>query len=176
MKVPGACNNDIIVSSSANGGLTFDGTAADPRTMPVATTEPGQATTDQFWQWFSFTKNGKLATSYYDRQYATDEATGYSDVSLSGSGTGAAWVVQRVTSSPMPPPTQFSGTFFGDYTGLDAWENANPLWMDTRNPEIFTGGACGAPVYSTCTGTYSDTGLVANDQDVYTANLPVPSK
>ena len=177
VKTPGACNNDIIVSSSANGGLAFDGTATDPRAMPVATTEPGQATTDQFWQWISFTKNGKLATSYYDRQYATDEATGYSDVSLSGSGTGAAWVVQRVTSSPMPPPTQFSGTFFGDYTGLDAWENANPLWMDTRNPEIFTGGACGSgAVYSTCTGTYADTGLVANDQDVYTANLPVPSK
>ncbi|MFL5967625.1 MAG: sialidase family protein [Gaiellaceae bacterium] len=178
VKVAGACNNDIIVSSSADGGVTFTGTATDPRVMPVATTEPGQATSDQFWQWISFTKNGKLATSYYDRQYATDEATGFSDVSLSGSGNGAAWVVQRVTSSPMPPPTEFSGTFYGDYTGLDAWENANPLWMDTRNPEVFSGGACGssAPVYANCTGTYSDTGLVANDQDIYTANLPVPSK
>jgi hypothetical protein len=76
----------------------------------------------------------------------------------------------------MPPPTQFSGTFFGDYTGLDAWENANPIWMDTRNPELFTGGVCGGSVYATCTGTYSDTGLVANDQDIYTANVSVTGK
>jgi hypothetical protein len=176
VKTAGACNNDILVSSSSNGGSTFTGTATDPRTMAVATTDPGQATSDQFWQWISFTKSGKLATSYYDRQYGTDEATGFSDFSLSGSGDGTSWNVQRVTSSPMPPPTQFSGTFYGDYTGLDAWTNANPIWSDTRNPELFTGAVCGGAVYATCTGTYSDTGLVANDEDIYTANLPVPSK
>jgi hypothetical protein len=176
VKTAGACNNDILVSQSTDGGATFTGTATDPRQMPVATTDPGQATTDQFWQWFSFTKNGKLATSYYDRQFGTDEATGYSDVSLSSSSDGASWNVNRVTSSSMPPPTQFSGTFFGDYTGLDAWENANPIWMDTRNPELFTGGVCGGSVYATCTGTYSDTGLVANDQDIYTANVSVTGK
>jgi hypothetical protein len=176
VKTPGACNNDILVSQSTNGGATFTGTATDPRLMPVATTDPGQATTDQFWQWISFTKNGKLATSYYDRQFGTDEATGYSDFSLSSSGDGTSWNVNRVTSSSMPPPTEFSGTFFGDYTGLDAWENANPIWMDTRNPEIFTGGVCGGSVYATCGGTYSDTGLVANDQDIYTANVSVTGK
>ncbi|MCA1832763.1 MAG: glycoside hydrolase [Actinobacteria bacterium] len=79
VKTPGACNNDIIVSISNDAGTTFSGTAADPRTEPVATTAPGQATTDQWFQWATFTKTGKLAVSYYDRQYGDDETTGYSD-------------------------------------------------------------------------------------------------
>ena len=76
VKTPGACNNDILVSVSNDGGQTFTGTTTDPRQLPSANTESGQATTDQFWQWISFTKNGKLATSYYDRQYGDDETTG----------------------------------------------------------------------------------------------------
>ena len=46
---------------------------------------PARRRTDQLWQWIDFTPTGKLATSYYDRQYGNDETTGYSDVSLSGS-------------------------------------------------------------------------------------------
>ena len=177
VKTPGACNNDILISVSGDAGATFTGTATDPRTLAVVTQDTGQATTDQWWQWIAFTKNGKLATSYYDRQYGDDETTGFSDVSLSGSGSLAKFAVLRVTSSPMPPPTQFAGTFYGDYTGLDAMTNANPIWMDTRNPELFTGGVCGAsqPVYATCSGTYPN-GLTANDEDIYTANLSVPSR
>ena len=145
--------------------------------MPVVTTDSGQAKTDQFWQWSAFTKNGKFATSYYDRQYGSDETTGFSDVSLSGSGDLSRFAVQRVTSSSMPPPTQFAGTFYGDYTGLDANTNANPFWSDTRNPEPFVcPGSGGAP--STCTATVTQGGetLTANDEDVYTANLAVPSR
>jgi hypothetical protein len=44
----------------------------------------------------------------------------------------------------MPFPMQFpegggsaGGTFYGDYAGLDAATNANPLWSDTRNPDLF---------------------------------------
>src|SRR5205085_4947980 len=129
VKTPGACNNDIMVSVSNDGGNTFTGSTTDPRALPTATNDPGQATTDQFWQWAAFTKNGKLATSYYDRQYGTDETTGFSDLSLSGTGDLSRFGVQRVTSSSMPPPTQFAGTFFGDYTGLAADTNANPYWM-----------------------------------------------
>jgi hypothetical protein len=173
----GGCNNDILVSVSNDGGATFSGTATDPRAETVVTQDPGQATTDQFWQWAAFTKTGKFAVSYYDRQYGTDETTGYSDVSLSGSGDLVRYSVQRVTSSSMPPPTQFGGLFFGDYSGLDAYTNANPFWMDTRNPEYFvcpnTGGSP-----STCVANVTQGGadFVANDQDVYTANLPVPSR
>ena len=174
VKTAGACNNDILISVSADGGATFTGTATDPRTLATATPDASQATTDQWWQWIAFTKNGKLATSYYDRQYGTDETTGWSDVSLSGTGDLVNFAVNRVTSSSMPPPTQFSGTFFGDYTGLAADNNAHPFWMDTRNPDLFT---CGTPP-SLCTASTNQGGqtLVLNDQDVYTANLSVPSK
>jgi len=174
VKTAGACNNDILISVSADAGATFTGTATDPRTLATATPDASQATTDQWWQWIAFTKNGKLATSYYDRQYGTDETTGWSDVSLSGTGDLVNFAVNRVTSSSMPPPTQFGGTFFGDYTGLAADNNAHPFWMDTRNPELFT---CGTPP-SLCTASTNQGGqtLVLNDQDVYTANLSVPSK
>jgi len=84
---PGPCNNDILVSVSQNHGATFTGTTTDPRALPSATTDPAQAVSDQFWQWASFTKQGKFAVSYYDRQYGPsvrvgseryqfDEATG----------------------------------------------------------------------------------------------------
>lgn len=174
VKTPGACNNDILLSASTNAGATFTGTLTDPRTLTSATPDAGQAATDQFWQWIAFTKNGKLATSYYDRQYGTDETTGYLDFSLSGTGDMVNFAVNRVTSASMPPPTQFAGTFFGDYTGLAADTNAHPYWMDTRNPELFT---CGTPP-ALCTASVVQGGqtLVANDQDVYTANQPVPSR
>jgi hypothetical protein len=175
VKVPGACNNDILVSVSADKGTTFTGTAQDPRVLQTATTDPGQATTDQWWQWIDFTKTGKLATSYYDRQYGTDEATGFSDVSLSGSNDAVHFGVKRVTSSSMPPPTEFDGTFFGDYTGMTAPNNANPLWMDTRSPELFlcpaTGTTSAAP--QLCTASASNA-TVANDQELRTANVAVP--
>jgi hypothetical protein len=175
VKTPGACNNDIVYSVSSDGGATFTGTAADVRTMPVVTQDPGQATTDQFWQWESFTKNGKLAVSYYDRQYGTDETTGYSDVSLSGTGDLARFGTNRATSSSMPFPTEFGGLFFGDYTGLSAVDNAYPLWMDTRNPELFACPSTTSAAPSVCGGAYPN-GVLANDQDIYTASLPVPSR
>jgi hypothetical protein len=177
VKAPGTCNNDILVSTSVDGGATFDGTTSDPRVMPTATTDPGQSATDQWWQWFAFTTNGKQATSYYDRQYGSDEVTGYSDFSLSGSGSGTNWNVTRVTKASMPPPTQFSGLFWGDYTGLAALTKAWPIWSDTRQLELFlcpgTGTATTPP--QTCTGTEPDpqAGMTANDQDIYTDNVGV---
>ena len=178
VKAPGACNNKILESVSNDGGATFTGTAADPRTLTTVNQDPGQNGTDQFWQWMAFTKTGKLAVSYYDRQYGTDETTGFSDVSLSGSGDLTRFAVHRVTSSSMPPPTQFSGLFFGDYSGLAAWTNANPVWMDTRSPDLF---ACPTSSTSSAPGVCSATAPGApasplNDQNIYTANLPVPSK
>jgi hypothetical protein len=192
VKTPGACNNDILVSVSNNGGATFTGTTTDPRTLQTATPDAGQALSDQYWQWASFTKNGKLATSYYDRQYGpdtnagtgptvpSDEATGYSDVSLSSSGDTTSYQVSRVTSGSMPPPTQFGGQFFGDYTGLDAQTDAHPVWMDTRDPELFLCPGTGTPTTApqVCDGVYhTGTGpLIANDQNIYTASVGVTSK
>ena len=48
-------------------------------------TSPSRRARDQWWQWAAFNRQGKLAVSYYDRQYGDDETTGYSDFSLSGS-------------------------------------------------------------------------------------------
>jgi hypothetical protein len=183
VKTPGACNNDILVSVSNNGGASFTGTAADPRRLTTVTQAPGQATTDQFWQWADFTRTGTLAVSYYDRQYGSDETTGSSDISLSGSFDLAAFGIQRVTSSASPPPTQFPGTtpgqpgglFLGDYTGLSAVDVAHPLWSDTRNPDLFlcpgTGTTKAAPAVCTGPGTSVSP---ANDEDAFTATVGVP--
>jgi len=187
VKTPGACNNDILVSVSSDGGATFTGTTTDPRALQSVNPDAGQATTDQWWQWIAFTKNAKLATSYYDRQYGTDEQTGYSDVSLSGSGDTTGWGVQRVTSSSMPPPTQFPesngfSAFWGDYTGLTADTQAHPFWSDTRDPDLFacttSSGAVQTPP-SVCGATVpngSGSDFPVNDQNAYTANNSVPGK
>jgi hypothetical protein len=168
VKTPGACNNDILLSVSTDGGTTFTGTTTDPRELPTANTDAAQ--------------------------YGTDETTGYSDFSLSGSGDSpayASWAVQRVTNSSMPPPTQFPedngfSAFWGDYTGLTADTQAHPAWSDTRDPDIFacpastgTGiqtppAVCGASVSNT--GDDSGTQFPVNDQNAYTSNNSVPSK
>src|SRR5438874_524360 len=183
VKTPGACNNDVLVSVSNNGGASFTGTTTDPRALPSATTDPGQATSDQFWQWIAFTKTGKLATSYYDRQYGSDEATGYSDISLSSSGgspTYAGWNVYRSTNVSLPFPTQFpeggnsaGSVFYGDYAGLDADTLAHPFWSDTRNPDLFLCPASVSTTPAVCGGTTLGTTL--NDQEAYTANQSVSS-
>ena len=177
VKTANACNNDILVSVSTDGGTTFSGASTDPRMLTSATQQPGQATSDQFWQWAAFTKDGKLAVSYYDRQYGSDEATGYSDVSLSGSRDLTSFGSVRVTSSSMPPPTQFEGTFYGDYTGLSAAYYAHPIWMDTRSPDLFlcpgTGITGVAPGLCTASGANA---TIANDQDIFTAAVAVPTR
>ncbi len=173
VKTPGACNNDILLSASGDGGATFTGTTTDPRTLTSVTGAGEQKTTDQYWQWAAFTKDGKLAVSYYDRRYGDDETTGFSDVSLSGSDDLTAFGARRVTGASMPPPTQFAGVFLGDYTGLTAVDDAHPLWMDTRSPDLFVCPGSGAP--QVCTGTATNA-RVANDQDIYTRAVEVPSR
>ena len=185
----GTCNNDILVSVSNDGGATFTGTAADPRTEQTANPDPDQAKTDQFWQWEAFDKRGNLGVDYYDRQYGrstgspsvpSDEWTGSSDITIAGSsGDYSKWRAKRVTSSSMPAPTQFPdanglGQFYGDYIGMDANDQAIPIWSDTRDPELFLCPDGGAP--QICTGTYTHpTGdVVANDEEIYAATVPIP--
>jgi len=177
----GTCNNDILVSVSNNGGTSFTGTTADPRTEQTANPDPGQASTDQYWQWEAFDKNGKLGVDYYDRQYGNDEWIGSSDITIAGSsGDYSKWAAKRVTSSSMPAPTQFpdangQGQFYGDYIGMDASDQAIPIWSDTRDPELFICPGGGAP--KTCTGTYSHpTGdVTANEEEIYASPVPIPA-
>jgi hypothetical protein len=178
VKTAGACNNKILLSVSNDGGSTFTGTTTDPRQLPVVNTDRGQATTDQWFQWAAFTPKGNLAVSYYDRQYGSDETTGDMDVSLSTSRDLSGFKVSRATSTSMPLPTQFPDTqgnslFFGDYSGLSAQSGAHPLWMDTRNPDLFVcpGTAVAGVPPALCLGTEPN-GLTANDQEIYTDGLP----
>jgi hypothetical protein len=192
---PGPCNNDILVSVSNNGGATFTGgvPGANPRTETTVDQDPDQATTDQFWQWQAFTDDGKLAVDSYDRQYGkptgspkvpSDEWTGSSDITLSGSKDLVKFGSKRITSSSMPPPTQFyanGGQFYGDYIGMDtAGNDALPIWADTRDPELFLCPGTGTPTTppDICTGTYTTPQgpLQANDENSYMARSGVPTK
>ncbi len=171
-----SCNNTILVSVSNNSGATFTGTTTDPRQLTAVSQASGQATTDQFWQWTAFTKAGKLAVSYFDRQYGSDETTGFSDISLSGSSNLSHFATVRVTTGSMPPPTEFGGVFYGDYSGLSAvTNNAHPLWMDTRNSDLFlcpnTGTTTTPPAVCKFGATNAS---YANNQAAYTANVQVP--
>jgi hypothetical protein len=175
VKTPGACNNDIVVSSSRDGGASFTGGSTDVRKLPAA--RPDDPRADQFWQWADISPRGKLAVSYYDRAYGSDEYTGYSDVSLSGSRDDVHFNSARVTSGSMPPPTQFEGDFFGDYAGLSAADGkAHPAWMDTRDLDLFVcRDAAGDVVLPprVCT-MEAENAPKANDQNAYTRTMQVP--
>ncbi len=170
VKGAGGCNNDILVSVSNNGGAGFTGGVVDPRLLATATSASAQATSDQWWQWVAYTRNGKFATSYYDRQYGNSETTGTMDFSLSSSRDLSSFRVTRVTSSSMPPPTEFDGTFIGDYTGLAAWDDAFPIWADTRQVDLFLCPGGGPP--TTCAASEPN-GLDANDQEIFTDSVDV---
>jgi hypothetical protein len=169
VKTAGACSNGILLSASSDGGASFTGTNADPRNLTLVTQDRGQRTTDQWWQWVDFFRDGRLAVSYYDRQYGSDEVTGSSDFSLSTSTDLTGFDARRVTTGSSPPPTEFSGLFWGDYTGLAAMDRAYPLWSDTRPRELFLcpgTGTSGNPP-KVCAGL--DGSLTANDQDIFVA-------
>ena len=141
-----------------------------------------QEKTDQFWQWAAFTKGGTFAVDYYDRQYGEDESTGWSDFALSGSKNLMTFGTERVTSSSMPPPTQFGGPsggqFYGDYVWLaTAGDYALPIWSDTRDPDLFLCPETGTPGHppALCTGI-EGTGVEANDENSYTARMTIPTK
>jgi hypothetical protein len=180
VKTPGACNNKIVISLSTDGGATFTGTTTDPRLEPVANQDPGQATTDQWWQWSGVSKDGKLAVSYYDRQYGSDETNGMMDISLSASKDWSSFKTKQVTSSSMPLPTEFTNaqgnsTFLGDYSGLAVWDAAYPLWSDTRNPDLALCPGTGTSTTPPDNCTFSEAnGRQANDEDIYTAKVGLP--
>jgi hypothetical protein len=169
----GGCNNDILLSVSTNAGAGF--AVTEPRQMPVVTTAAGQARTDQFWQGAAFTPRGTLAVTYYDRQYGTDATTGFSDITVSQSADRNAFRHVRATSSSMPPPTQFGGLFYGDYIGITVTNRtAYPVWSDTRPVGLFLCPGTGTPTTppAVCQAD-APNAPVANDQDIYTAAVPI---
>jgi len=175
VKVPGACNNDILVSTSANGGASFSGGTVNPRALPGVRPERGSRVADQFFQWAEFTPRGELAVAYRDRGYGTDQVTGYTDTSVSGSRNLTSFASARASSGASPPPTEFGGVFAGDYEGLTAVSGAHPIWTDSRAVDLFLCPGTGVPGIppSTCTAS-SPIAPVANDEDAYTASLDLP--
>ena len=168
----GTCNNDIVLSTSTNSGATFTGTGTDVRALPVVTTAAAQTRTDQYWQGAAFSSDGTFAVSYYDRQYGSDENIGFSDITVSVAA-GAGFGHNRATSSSMPPPTQFSGTFYGDYAGIAVTNgNAYPVWSDTRPVDLFLCPGTGTPGNPprTCEAG-APNASVANDEDIYTTRI-----
>ena len=169
----GTCNNDIVLSVSTNAGSSFATT--EPRRLPVVTTASGQSRTDQFWQGAAYTPGGTLAVSYYDRRYGNDENVGFSDITVSQSRSLTTFRHDRATSSSMPPPTQFDGTFYGDYAGIAVTNRAAyPVWSDTRPVDLFlcpgTGTTTTPP--AVCQGGAANASI-ANDQDIYTVAVPI---
>ena len=169
-----ACANKILVSVSNTSGTSFADT--DPTTEPTAN-GPSQNGSDQWWQWSAFTSDGRIVASYYDRSYGSDETTGSMDITVSSSQNGLnqlSFKQKQVTSSSMPLPTEFPNSrgnsqFFGDYTGLAVSNHANPLWMDTRDVDLFD---CGTTPPAVCTGTEPN-GRQANDEDLFTDQVGV---
>lgn len=175
VKTPGACNNDILVSRSSDGGETFTGGSTDVRELPaVRADDPRFA--DQFFQWAAFDARGRLAVTFYDRHYGDDQVTGYSDVSLFGARRDGGWRGVRVTSASMPPASQFSGGFFGDYIGLTIGGRAHPIWVDSRDPGLTTcrDGAGNVTLPPAVCVAEAPNAPTANDQNLYTQGLPVP--
>jgi hypothetical protein len=169
----GTCNNDIVLSVSGNAGASFATT--EPRRLPVVTTASGQSRTDQFWQGAAYTPSGTLAVSYYDRRYGNDENTGFSDITVSQSRSLTAFGHDRATSSSMPPPTQFDGTFYGDYAGIAVTNRAAyPVWSDTRPVDLFLCPGTGTPTTppAVCQGGAANA-WIANDQDTYAVGVPI---
>jgi hypothetical protein len=171
----GGCNNDIVLSESTDGGATFTGGAADVRDLPSITDRPGQRTTDQYFHGLDYTPTGRLVATYYDRQYGRAATTGASDISVSAR-SGGGFAASRVTTSSMPPPSQFDGTFFGDYIQLDTTATtAYPAWVDSRPAAPFRCPGTGVPGVppAICTATAPNV-TPANDQEVFTARVPLP--
>ena len=177
VKTAGACNNKVIIAVSNNGGATYNGTTTDVRNMPVASNGQREAVADQWFQWLAFTKSGRVAVGYYDRQYGDDETTGFSDQSVAGADDlPSEWAVNRVTTSSMPPPTQFSGQFWGDYGSLaTSGETALDLWSDTRGVDLFLCPGTAKPGVppQLCTASAPNASR-ANDEDIFFTRVPVP--
>jgi hypothetical protein len=175
VKVAGACNNDILLSVSGDGGATFTGATVNARALPSVRPEAKNRVTDQFFQWAEFTPQGDLTVAYRDRSYGNDQATGYTDTSISGSRNLATFAAARASSGASPPPTEFGGVFAGDYEGLTSVAGVHPIWTDSRAVDLFLCPGTGRPGIppSTCTAS-SPIAPLANDENAYTASKPVP--
>ena len=84
VKTAGACNNDVLISRSTNRGTSFSGGSADVRTAARGAAErPARGPVLAVGRLRSARAGSPSPTT--TARTATDESTGFSDMSLSGS-------------------------------------------------------------------------------------------
>lgn len=112
----GPNDHDIKFIKSTNGGLNW--TAP----LRVNNDAPGK---EQFMSWMTVDqKNGHIYIVFYDRRNYTNTAT---DVYVARSTDGGNTFTNFIVSSSSFTPT--SGTFFGDYTNIAAYNGrVRPIW------------------------------------------------
>ena len=175
VKKAGACNNDILLSVSSDGGTSFTGGSVNPRALTVVRQDKAGATADQFWQWADFAPDGTLAVSFRDRGYGDDQVTGYTDTSVAGSRNLTKFETRRASNVSSPPPTGFAGLFLGDYEGLTAVSDAHPIWTDTRDPSFVLCPGTGTPGNPPAACTTTSAGAItSNDANAYSTSVGVP--
>jgi hypothetical protein len=141
----GGCNNDVVISTSGDGGGSFDGTTTSVVDLPTVNAASPYA--DQWFHWSARTPDGQVVVSFYDRSYGNDESSGAMDFVMNTTDGS----VVRLTDQSMPPSNEFPDAngysdFMGDYTGIAVSSGgiAHPAWEDTRNP-LFTFDLTGDP-------------------------------
>jgi hypothetical protein len=124
----GILNTDVFLIASTDGGTTWG---------PVTRVNGDISGRDQFFSWMTVDPvNGDVDVIYYDRRNTVSDLT---DVYVSRSTDGGATFSDMKVSQSSFFPT--SGTFFGDYTGIDArGGKVYPIWMrlDTTRMSVWT--------------------------------------
>jgi hypothetical protein len=113
----GATDTDIFMAKSTNGGTSWS--------APIRVNDDN-TTRHQFFVWSTIDPStGHLWFVFYDRRNTTGAAT---DVFCAKSTDGGTTFDNFKISESSFTPT--SGTFFGDYTNIAAWEGKiYPIWM-----------------------------------------------
>ena len=112
----GPADHDVKVLKSTNGGLNW----SNP--IRVNDDAPGN---EQFFSWMAIDQvTGYVYVVFYDRRNYSNNQT---DVYLAHSTDGGnTWINERISTSPFTPN---SGTFFGDYNGISAYNGkVRPMW------------------------------------------------
>jgi len=120
----GPTDRDVKLVKSTNGGLNWS--------VPVRVNNdaPGK---EQFFTWMTIDqKTGYIYIVFYDRRNYSNYQT---DVYLARSTDGGATFTNiKISAEPFTPT---SSVFFGDYNGIDAYNNVvRPIWTRLAGTQL----------------------------------------
>ena len=125
---PGGGNHraDVLVTTSTNGGSTWS--------AGVKVTSDGTQLNDQLFPGICVDPQGNVNVTYYDQRNDPADVSLWNWVSRSSDG-GASWRDVQISDVGWnPSPTEFAGTFIGDYIDTDCSDRTiHPLWCDGRS-------------------------------------------